>query len=146
MWAHVAVSCSSSLCTWWANSIQWSRMKLTCPRSCAKLLTGCWGPARAHRQGTANSDHGPIREVSSAAVVLAPNSIGPYDSLVLSLIMHLVGQFNPIIQNEIGPSEGLWKIAYRLLRASLSASAKDSKFISWANPRGVLGSYSASFK
>jgi len=82
-------------------------MKLARPRSCVKLLTGCQGPARAHQQGTVNSDHGPIREVSLAAVVLAPNSIGPYDSLVLSLIMHLVGQFNPIIQNEIGPSEGL---------------------------------------
>ena len=81
-----------------------------------------------------------------AAVVLASNSVGPYDSLVLSLILHLVGQFDPIIQNEIGPSEVLFEIAYRLPRASSSTSARDRKFVPWANPRGVLGSRSASFK
>jgi len=73
-----------------------------------------------------------------AAIVLASNSVGPYDSLVLSLIIHLVGQFDPIIQNEIGPSKVLCEIAYRLLRASSSTLARDSKFIPWANARSCL--------
>jgi len=81
-----------------------------------------------------------------AAIVLASNSVSPYDSLVLSLIMHLVGQFDPIIQNEIGLSEVLCEIAYRLPRASSSTLARDSKFVPWANPRGVLGSRCASLK
>jgi len=36
--------------------------------------------------------------------------------LMQQLIMHLVGQFNPMIHNEIDPSEVLCEISYRLLR------------------------------
>jgi len=81
-----------------------------------------------------------------AAIMLASNNIGPYDSLALNLIMHIMGQFKPKIQNAIGPSEVLRNIAYRLLRASLSTSARDSKFIPWANSKGFLSSDSARFK
>jgi len=71
----------------------------------------------------------------SAAILPASNNVGPYDSLVLSLSMHLNGQFEPIIQNVIGPSKILHTIVYRLPRASPRISARDSKFISWANAR-----------
>ena len=54
--------------------------------------------------------------------IYCSNNIGPYDSLALNLIMHVMGQFEPKIQNAIGPSEVLRNIAYRLLRASLSVT------------------------
>jgi len=79
-----------------------------------------------------------------AAILLASNNVGPCGGLVQQLIMHLVGQFNPMIQNEIDPSEVLCKIAYRLLRASSSTLARDSKFGPWANPGGELSSRCAS--
>ena len=54
---------------------------------------------------------------------------------MLDLIIHLMGQFEPIKQNKIGPSKGLHMIAWRLLWASSSASGRLRKFILWANVR-----------
>ena len=53
-----------------------------------------------------------MREVCPAAVLLAPNNVGTYGS-PLWCNMHLIGQSEPIVLNEIGLREGPHKIAYK---------------------------------
>jgi len=58
--------------------------------------------------------------------------VGPYGIFVWQLIARLTGQCKPIIWNEIGLSDGLCMVAYRLLWASLSVSARGRTFIGLA--------------
>ena len=49
--------------------------------------------------------------------------------------MRLMGQFETIVPNEIGPCEGLDAISYKVLWASLSVLANGGTFMMWANMR-----------
>jgi len=55
-----------------------------------------------------------MREGCSAAILLTPKNVGPYGSLVLHFIMRLMGQFELIVPDKIGPPKGLRVIGYML--------------------------------
>src|SRR6267378_1302392 len=76
------------------------------------------------------------RAFLSAAILLTVNYAGPRDSLVRQPTVCLMGQCEPIISITVqgmGPCKWLHMVAFRLLKANSSSSARAVRFASWAN-------------